>query len=115
MQLALAAGVGFFARGFAGNPNELARLIVAGITHPGFAVIHVLSPCVTFRAEQRGWKQAVHGFDGAPATDPATAMARFAGDDGFTTGILYASATPPFMPERQMTMTAADFDRGFIV
>ena len=113
--LALAAGVGFFARGFAGNPNDLARLIAAGISHPGFAVIHVLSPCVTFRAEQRAWKQAVHALDGAPATDPAAAMARFATDDGFTTGILYKSAGRPFLPERIATMQADDFERGFVV
>ena len=115
LPLALAAGVNFFARGFAGNPNELARLITAGITHPGFAVIHVLSPCVTFRAEQRAWKQAVHALDGAPATDPVAAMTRFAGDDGFTTGILYAGSNPPFMPERQSAMLAADFEPGFVV
>ncbi|WP_114913558.1 thiamine pyrophosphate-dependent enzyme [Acidibrevibacterium fodinaquatile] len=113
--LALAAGVNFFARGFAGNPNELARLITAGITHPGFSVIHVLSPCVTFRAEQRAWKQAVHALDDAPATDRAAAMMRYAGDDGFTTGILYAGGNPPFMPERQHAMAAADFEAGFVV
>ncbi len=115
LPLALAAGVGFFARGFAGNPNELARLITAGIAHPGFAVIHVLSPCVTFRAEQRAWKQVVHAAADAPATDPATAMARAASDDGFTTGILYTAGTPPFMPERQGTMRAADFEPDFVV
>lgn len=115
LRLALAAGVSFFARGFAGNPNELARLIVAGITHPGFAVIHVLSPCVTFRPEQRAWKQAVHPLEGEPATDLATAMARFAADDGFTTGIFYACAAPPFMPERKRTKQASDFAKRFLV
>ncbi len=113
--LALAAGVSFFARGFAGNPNELARLIAAGIRHPGFAVIHVLSPCVTFRAEQRVWKQAVHALDGAPATSPPEAMARFATDDGFTTGILYAGNAPLFAPRRERTMRVDDFAEGFRV
>ena len=36
LHLALAAGVNFFARGFTGSPNDLARLIVAAIRHPGF-------------------------------------------------------------------------------
>ena len=114
LHLALAAGVNFFARGFAGNPNELARLIVAAIRHPGFSVLHVLSPCVTFRAEQRAWKQAVHASDGAPATVSAEALARFAADDGFTTGILFAGSRPPFMPPRTASMTVADFARNFV-
>ena len=115
LHLALAAGVNFFARGFSGNPKELARLIVAGIGHPGFSVIHVLSPCVTFRAEQRGWKQAVHAADAPPATVPAEAFARFAADDGFTTGILFAGDRAPFMPARGGTMSVAAIAQGFAV
>ncbi|MBP0651126.1 2-oxoacid:ferredoxin oxidoreductase subunit beta, partial [Mycobacterium tuberculosis] len=48
VRLALAAGAGFVARGFAGNTAETADLILAGMRHPGFAFIHVLSPCVTY-------------------------------------------------------------------
>ena len=109
LHLALSAGVNFFARGFSGNPNDLARLIVAAILHPGFSVVHVLSPCVTFRPEQRAWKQAVHASDAAPAATTEEAFARFAADDGFTTGVLFAGNRPPFMPPRGATMTAADF------
>ena len=115
LHLALAAGVNFFARGFTGNPNELAGLIVAGIRHPGFSVIHVLSPCVTFRPEQRGWKQAVRATDAAPATVPAEAFARFAADDGFTTGILFAGDRAPFMPARNGTTSVAAIAQGFAV
>ena len=115
LHLALASGVNFFARGFAGKPNELAALILAGIAHPGFSVIHVLSPCVTFRPEQRGWKSVVHASDAPPATDPTEALARFADDDGFTTGILYQADRAPFLPAHSSDMTAADFDAGFAV
>ncbi len=115
LHLALASGVNFFARGFSGNPNELARLVVAAVNHPGFSVVHVLSPCVTFRSEQRAWKQSVHGADAAPAAHPAEALARFADDDGFTTGILFAGDREPFMPARTTTMAASDFERGFAV
>jgi len=113
LHLALAAGVGFFARGFSGNPNELARLILAGITHPGFAVIHILSPCVTFRPEQRDWKKAVHAAEPTPARVPAEAFARFAADDGFATGILFAGDRAPFMPPRAVSTTVAAIAQGF--
>jgi len=115
LHLALASGVNFFARGFAGKPNELAALILAGIAHPGFSVIHVLSPCVTFRPEQRGWKSVVHASDAPPASDPAEALARFAGDDGFTTGILYQADRAPFLPAHTSDLTAEDFAAGFAV
>jgi len=46
--LALAAGATYVARGFSGDPNHLAMLIENGIKHKGFALIDVMSPCVTF-------------------------------------------------------------------
>jgi len=46
--LALAAGATYVARGFSGDPNHLAMLIENGIKHKGFALIDVLSPCVSF-------------------------------------------------------------------
>ena len=48
ISLALSAGATYVARGFSGDPNHLAKLIKDGITHKGFALIDVFSPCVTF-------------------------------------------------------------------
>jgi 2-oxoglutarate ferredoxin oxidoreductase subunit beta len=48
LALALAAGCGFVARGFSGQPKHLVELYKAGIQHKGFALIDVFSPCVTF-------------------------------------------------------------------
>ena len=46
--LALAAGCGYIARGFSGDPKHLLQLYKGGIRHEGFALIDVFSPCVTF-------------------------------------------------------------------
>ncbi|NIO49481.1 MAG: 2-oxoacid:ferredoxin oxidoreductase subunit beta [Candidatus Aminicenantes bacterium] len=46
-KLALASGGSFIARGFSGNPTQLSTLIEKGMKHRGFALIEVLSPCVT--------------------------------------------------------------------
>jgi 2-oxoglutarate ferredoxin oxidoreductase subunit beta len=46
--LALSSGATYVARGFSGDPNHLAGLIKNGITHKGFAIIDVFSPCVSF-------------------------------------------------------------------
>jgi len=48
LSLALAAGCGYVARGFSGDPKQLFELYKGGIQHEGFALIDVFSPCVTF-------------------------------------------------------------------
>jgi len=52
MALALASGCGYVARGYSGQPKHLMKLYVDGIRHPGFALIDVFSPCVTFNKVQ---------------------------------------------------------------
>jgi 2-oxoglutarate ferredoxin oxidoreductase subunit beta len=46
--VAVAMKAGFVARGFAGMIDHLSELIKQGIAHPGFALIDVLQPCVSF-------------------------------------------------------------------
>lgn len=46
--IALSAGASFVARAFSGEPNSLTEIIKAAIKHKGFAVVDVLSPCVTY-------------------------------------------------------------------
>ncbi|HKZ58643.1 MAG TPA: 2-oxoacid:ferredoxin oxidoreductase subunit beta [Candidatus Thermoplasmatota archaeon] len=46
--LAIVSGATFVARGYSGKPKELADLIIQAMQHKGFAVLQVISPCVTF-------------------------------------------------------------------
>jgi 2-oxoglutarate ferredoxin oxidoreductase subunit beta len=48
LALALASGCGYVARGFSGQPKHLMQLYADAIRYPGFALIDVFSPCVTF-------------------------------------------------------------------
>lgn len=48
ISLALAAGCTFVARGFSGEQKHLTELIKLGIQHPGFSLLDVFSPCVTY-------------------------------------------------------------------
>ncbi len=97
--IALASGANFVARGFSGDPNNTARLIVEAIKHPGFSFVEILSPCVTFRPDERGWKDEVHAAVVEPTDDPARAARRIMTDDGFNTGILYRGNRRPYQPE----------------
>ncbi len=45
---AIMAGATFVARGYSSDVKHLTGLIKDGIEHPGFALIDVFSPCVTF-------------------------------------------------------------------
>ena len=51
LALALAAGCGYIARGFSGDVKHLVKLYQEGIQFPGFALIDVFSPCVTFNKQ----------------------------------------------------------------
>lgn len=51
MALAISSGATYVARGFSGDPVHLTELIKNGITHRGFALIDVLSPCITFNRD----------------------------------------------------------------
>ncbi|MFT4826312.1 MAG: 2-oxoglutarate ferredoxin oxidoreductase subunit beta [Halioglobus sp.] len=46
--LALQLGATFVARSFSGDKDQLVPLIKAAMTHRGFALIDIVSPCVTF-------------------------------------------------------------------
>jgi 2-oxoglutarate ferredoxin oxidoreductase subunit beta len=115
VSLALSLGANFVARGFSGDPNGLAQLIVEGIKHPGFSFIQVLSPCVTFRPEQRDWKQMVKASDAKPCDDPREAQRRLLDDDGFYTGIVYAGNRASFQPPSRNTDTREAVGRGFVL
>ena len=48
LELYLTLGVSFIASGFSSQPKELAKMISQGMNHPGFAIVHVQSPCTTY-------------------------------------------------------------------
>ncbi len=58
--IALSAGGSFVARGFSGDKGQLVPLIKAGLKHRGFALIDVLSPCVTFNDHEDSTKSYAH-------------------------------------------------------
>jgi 2-oxoglutarate ferredoxin oxidoreductase subunit beta len=54
--LALSLGATFVARSFSGDKKQLIPLIKAGLRHKGFALIDVISPCVTFNDHEGSTK-----------------------------------------------------------
>ncbi len=54
--LTLTLGGTFVARSFSGDKHQLVPLIKAGLMHPGFALLDVISPCVTFNDHEGSTK-----------------------------------------------------------
>lgn len=79
--LSLGMGATFIARSFSGDKEQLVPLIKAACSHRGFALIDVLSPCVTFNNNHgstksydyvRDHKEATSEFDFVPEFEEIT-------------------------------------------
>jgi 2-oxoglutarate ferredoxin oxidoreductase subunit beta len=99
--IALASGATFIARGYSGDPGGTADIIAQAIRHPGFAFVEILSPCVTFRPEQRNWKQQVRPASVDRTDDAARAARRIMTDDGFNIGVLYCAERTQYPLRRE--------------
>ncbi|MBL6957389.1 MAG: 2-oxoacid:ferredoxin oxidoreductase subunit beta [Rhodospirillales bacterium] len=113
LAIALAAGANFIGRGFAADQNGVAKLITEGVRHPGFSFIQVLSPCVTFRPEQRDWRDIVRPAPVEPTSNLSTAGKRLMGDDGFNTGVLFIGNRPSYVAESGGGTDLAEIEKSF--
>jgi 2-oxoglutarate ferredoxin oxidoreductase subunit beta len=79
VQLAITLGASFVARSFSGDKPQLVPLLQAAIHHRGFALLDVISPCVTFNDHEGStrsyaytrehYEEAVHA-DFVPPQEP---------------------------------------------
>ena len=113
--LALTAGASFIARGFTGDPNGLAKILVAAMQHEGFSFVQALSPCPTFRPEQMQWKHHVRAFDAGTTSDPIEAAQRIQADDGMSAGIIFQNRYPVFRPGTGMDSGMGSIESEFIL
>ncbi|MBV8171387.1 MAG: 2-oxoacid:ferredoxin oxidoreductase subunit beta, partial [Candidatus Eremiobacteraeota bacterium] len=73
LAVALAAGGTFLARAFSSEPKAMVEMIKEAVNHPGFAIVEVMSPCVTFNKinTYKWFKENVYhlsdveGYDGS--------------------------------------------------
>src|SRR5215468_4210265 len=60
VMLALSIGATFVARSFSGDKAQLVPILKAAIRHKGFALVDVISPCVTFNDHEGSTKSYLH-------------------------------------------------------
>ena len=117
LAVAIAAGATFVARGYAGDVKGLTSLIATAIEHPGYALVDILQPCVT-------WNRHAYTYDWFGARvypladrghDPADAVAAFARaqewGDQIPLGVLYHDRARPSF-DAQTPVLAAEGGRA---
>jgi 2-oxoglutarate/2-oxoacid ferredoxin oxidoreductase subunit beta len=58
--LGLTLGATFVARSFSGDKEQLVPILKAGLAHRGFALVDVISPCVTFNDHEGSTKSYLY-------------------------------------------------------
>jgi len=58
--LGLSIGATFIARSFSGDKEQLVPILKAALSHRGFALVDVISPCVTFNDHEGSTKSYLH-------------------------------------------------------
>lgn len=98
--IAVAMKAGFVARSFSAMTDSLARIIQAGIAHPGFALIDILQPCVSFNSVNTFTWYKDHCREIAAEHNPsdweAAMKLAFQWEDGIPVGVIYRNDRPPF-------------------
>jgi len=92
--LALASGAKFVSRGFSGNPKQLTSLLKAAMTHDGYSLLEVLSPCVTHnKVNTYKWFQSkIYDVDRDPEYDSrnrSRALALFQNQEKLPVGLIF--------------------------
>lgn len=110
VSLALAYGVSFVARGYSGNVKHLASLIAEGVRHRGFALIHIITPCITWRGKV-GFEQVKeigYYLDGEhDASDKARAVEVSLEEKRIPLGLIYKETKPTYGDRIEAQRTGA--------
>jgi len=99
LALAVAMDASFAARGTVTDPTQLKELMMAAITHKGFALLDILQPCVTFnRINTYSWyrervKPVPDDYDPTDRLKAFETALKFG--DEIPTGIIFKNDRPP--------------------
>ncbi|UCB46035.1 MAG: 2-oxoacid:ferredoxin oxidoreductase subunit beta [Spirochaetota bacterium] len=96
LPILIAYDVSFVARTASTRREEMAGIIAEAIKHPGFSVVHILSPCVTFPVV--GWKDVRDKLHDLPMDhnprDKRAAMEIAYTNSTIYTGVVYCIEKP---------------------
>ncbi len=98
LAVAVALEAPFVARGFSGAPEHLAGLIQQAIRHPGFALVDILQPCISFnKVNTFAWykERCYYLPEEYDPTDRHAALNKsLEFEDGIPLGVIYQTERP---------------------
>lgn len=112
LALAISAGSTFVARGYSGELRHLAWLIGEALEHPGYALLDVLQPCVTFNRSYAYdyYNERVYKLEEEPGYDPRDRTAAwekaFEWGERIPIGIFYRGEPLPTYEEQVPALQA---------
>jgi 2-oxoglutarate ferredoxin oxidoreductase subunit beta len=96
LPILLAYGISFVARTSSVQVEEMSHVILEAMQHPGFAVVHILSPCITYPV--LAWKDLRQRLaalpENHPSADKLAALKLAYSSDPIYTGIFYKVQRP---------------------
>ncbi len=98
--MAIAAGATFVARAYASNIPQLTDLMIQAEQHPGFAVVDILQPCVTWNKQYTHlfFQENIYNLDASHNTSDKDAAFKKAGEWGLKQipiGVFYKNDKEP--------------------
>ncbi len=101
LELLLAGGASFLARGYSNRMDQLKELIRAAISHPGFALVEVLQVCATFFNLYEDYNRKVYEIQGHDPNDYDQARLKirewdYDRDSPIALGLFYQRIRPRF-------------------
>jgi 2-oxoglutarate ferredoxin oxidoreductase subunit beta len=100
--LAIGSGASFVSRGFAGDSEHLTDLLQQAITFPGFALVDILQPCISFNPKNtfKWFRERVYRIDedgGHDPTDKKAALDKSSEwEERIPIGVIYREEKPLF-------------------
>ncbi|WP_347274177.1 2-oxoacid:ferredoxin oxidoreductase subunit beta [Candidatus Kuenenia sp.] len=109
LEMAIAIGAGFVARGYAADYEHLSWLILEGIKYKGFALIDVLQPCVSFNKKNtfEWYSKRIYKVNDDESYNPEDKMLAFQKScewgDRIPIGIIYRAEKKTFEEKTGLT------------
>jgi 2-oxoglutarate ferredoxin oxidoreductase subunit beta len=108
LELYLAYGVSFVASSFSSKVKHLAATITMAMEHPGFAIVHVQSPCTEYNDTyeelkgnlKKGISPVLYDIPADHDTTDLDAAYRLVRSDGIPVGLIYKRETSEPMEDR---------------
>ena len=114
---AVATRANLVARSFAGEPDHVAQMIQQAVRHPGFSIVDVLQPCVSFnRVNTFDWyrRRCYHLPDDYDPSDWQAAMEKAdEWNDRIPIGVIYKGDRKTFEEHSPVLTGGALNQRGF--